>query len=514
MGVKSGGRRSLSLAVVLIFAGSHALPAAAAASGAGRVVPLHDGGTGVTCRFFNQGARIPWKNRPADWIDASGSAQGDQPFATARGRASTGGASVEWDVTALAKRIVDGALPDGGFVIARVRGSGGRGEIEFHSREAEVELNRPVLDLELLDGRHASLPATADSHVDCSTTRSAGRRLILRAGGKTVVLIRFDLSGRRPGDVVRATLKLRATNRQQGAPELGIFLLDAPRVDTGGSAQMGLAAKYPGDAGIARDPAVVVAMDFESPDWKSVWTVANGKSQVVGPVADAGFVPLRGHALQVRIGRNGRLGADLQYDFKPRIGSEPEEMYFRYYLRFGETWGSRLQGGKLPGFAGTYGVAGWGGERSDGTNGWSMRGGFAPQADPENPLVGTVTIGSYAYHADMGDFWGEHWPWMKDYRGILEKNRWYCIEQYVKLNTPGSQDGVLRAWVDGRLAFERTDIRYRNVPSLKIENLWFNVYFGGQTPSPYPQHLFADNLVIARKYIGPMAPPSTAMLRQ
>jgi hypothetical protein len=100
--------------------------------------------------------------------------------------------------------------------------------------------------------------------------------------------------------------------------------------------------------------------------------------------------------------------------------------------------------------------------------------------------------------------------WQKDYRGFLDSNRWYCIEQYLKLNTldrsrsRGHNDGILRAWVDGRPAFEKTDIRFRHVDKLKIEQVWMNVYHGGTVPSPYDQHLFIDNVVIARRYIGPM----------
>ena len=70
------------------------------------------------------------------------------------------------------------------------------------------------------------------------------------------------------------------------------------------------------------------------------------------------------------------------------------------------------------------------------------------------------------------------------------------------MNTPGEKDGVLRAWVDGRLAFEKTDVRFRRSDQLKIEQVWMNVYHGGK--SPYDQHLFIDNVVIAKKYIGPM----------
>ena len=58
--------------------------------------------------------------------------------------------------------------------------------------------------------------------------------------------------------------------------------------------------------------------------------------------------------------------------------------------------------------------------------------------------------------------------------------------------------------MDGHLALERTDIRYRDVPDLKIEKIWMNVYHGGMTPPAQDIHLFIDNVVIANRYIGPM----------
>jgi hypothetical protein len=86
----------------------------------------------------------------------------------------------------------------------------------------------------------------------------------------------------------------------------------------------------------------------------------------------------------------------------------------------------------------------------------------------------------------------------------LEDNRWYWVEQYVKLNQPDRNDGVLRAWIDGQLTFEKTGIRFRVVDRLRIEQVWMNVYHGGRQPSPYDQHLFIDQVVIAKEYIGPL----------
>ncbi len=146
---------------------------------------------------------------------------------------------------------------------------------------------------------------------------------------------------------------------------------------------------------------------------------------------------------------------NVGFDFADELGSEPEEIYFRYYLRFGEDWVTE-DGGKLPGISGTYGVAGWGGRPSDGTNGWSARGTFREVIPAGNTLENSVPIGNYVYHADMTGTYGDVDLWQIGYRGILEKNRWYSVEQYLKMNTLGQNDGILEG-LDRRTAGLRTD---------------------------------------------------------
>ena len=46
----------------------------------------------------------------------------------------------------------------------------------------------------------------------------------------------------------------------------------------------------------------------------------------------------------------------------------------------------------------------------------------------------------------------------------------------------------------------------RDVPELKIERIWINIYHGGTWAADSDDHLFIDNVVIAKKYIGPMTP--------
>jgi hypothetical protein len=104
---------------------------------------------------------------------------------------------------------------------------------------------------------------------------------------------------------------------------------------------------------------------------------------------------------------------------------------------------------------------------------------------------------------DMRGRYGSTWIWDRDDRGLLDNNRWYSIEQQVRLNTPGESDGILRGWVDGELAFEKTDVRFRSVATLKIEAVWINVYLGGTWAAEQDHHLYLDEIVISKQPIGP-----------
>ena len=70
------------------------------------------------------------------------------------------------------------------------------------------------------------------------------------------------------------------------------------------------------------------------------------------------------------------------------------------------------------------------------------------------------------------------------------------------MNTPRKNDGVLRVWIDGKPAFDKTDVHMRDLAKLKIESIWLNVYYGGRWTAKTNQHLYIDDVVISRKPIG------------
>jgi len=254
------------------------------------------------------------------------------------------------------------------------------------------------------------------------------------------------------------------------------------------------------EPGLRERSDILFFCDFESDNWYQEWGAARRDihGETVAFDKSRKFEPFQEKALRIRVDQGGHYGISLQFRFKEQIGEEPEEIFFRYYLRFADDW-NPIRGGKLPGISGTYGRAGWGGRPVNGHDGWSARGQFGGQTGD-----GKTPIGFYCYHADMKGQYGSGWLWEKDQLGYLRNNRWYCIEQYAKMNTPCQNDGILRGFIDGKLAFEKTDVRMRDVDTLKIETVWLNVYLGGSWTAKSNHHLYIDNVVIARNYIGPL----------
>lgn len=460
---------------------------------------------GATRDFYNRGARLAWRNYLGDWHDADGVAQGETPFAMTSVADDGEPGYEEWEVTSLVQGWVNGTYTVKGFYLKRV---GGSGTFNFYSREHGVEGEIPELVLSV-DGVESTLTPEADTYLAPSTYQGFGDDVELSISDERPVLLRFDLSSFDATAVIEsATLRLFCyEDYGGGALEVGVFRssqgMELPPDDP----ELGVAALYPGDTGISEDPAVLLATNFESADWGLNWTQGtdNPNLELISTDPGDGFSPLSGNALRVTVAADEHYGASFAYKFAEEIGEEPLEIYFRYYLRISEDW-MPTDTGKLPGISGTYGVAGWGGRPSDGTNGWSARGTYRmPIPSGNNPFADHSVIGNYVYHADMEGTYGDVFLWTSNCGGVLERSRWYSVEQYLKMNTPGEPDGIIRAWIDGRLAHEKNDLRFRTVDTLKIEQVWMDFYHGGGGVPTSDIHLYIDNVVIATEYIGPIA---------
>lgn len=81
------------------------------------------------------------------------------------------------------------------------------------------------------------------------------------------------------------------------------------------------------------------------------------------------------------------------------------------------------------------------------------------------------------------------------------RNRWFCIEVRMKLNTVGSADGIFALWIDDKLEAEARSLDWRGtysaygINSIMLEN-WIN------DGAPQNQQRYMDNLVVSKSRIG------------
>lgn len=242
---------------------------------------------------------------------------------------------------------------------------------------------------------------------------------------------------------------------------------------------------------------------FESPAWREWWAGERFESTLGLQEAEDGrygFEPSLdgrgGKALRVKIAAGSNEGThQLEFNFSEHFYEDPAEATASYLMRFARDF-TPPEAGKLPGFAGTYGKAGWGPRASDGHNGWSARSMFYP-----SPKGEPIRVASLCYLADMAERGGRSgfFDWHEKRVPRLERDRWYHIVQHVKMNTivegRGAADGVLRVWVDGRLAVDERALVFRHSGELRIDRMWFNVHYGGG-PAPRDMHVFFDEIVI------------------
>jgi hypothetical protein len=193
-----------------------------------------------------------------------------------------------------------------------------------------------------------------------------------------------------------------------------------------------------------------------------------------------------GEVLRIRFPQGNHYGTDFRYQFAEEGYDDLEELYAQYRIYFPSDFQVDGQMGKIPGFGGWYTSSGRGGKPVDGTDSWSARG-VAHEAGSN-----AVNIGYYTYHMDMDGQFGDNFIWEED----LQLGQWYTVTQYVKMNTPGERDGILRGWVDGSQVFEKTDLRFRadGHSDIKVKAYLFNLYWGGSWTSPADNSIYVDNL--------------------
>ena len=304
----------------------------------------------------------------------------------------------------------------------------------------------------------------------------------------------------------------------------------------------GLAAKFPGDRGIEKHPDVVFAESVEAPALDALkrrWNQVNVKITSLSddvPPASGG----RKSILFTHIGGQGH-GGQLYKSFQQGF----DQLFVRFYVKFAPDCGP------------IHHFVHVGGYRPP-TRWPQGRAGTRPRGH-ERFTTGVEPYGSawrwdfYSYWMEMrgspprGQTWGN--SFLGDAKPKVERGKWVCAELMMKLNDAGESNGEQALWIDGKLAghlgkgfpkgkwvFDKfrpgqggaairwndqrggrerfrvpeggepfEGFRWRNSEALKLNFLWLLVYIT-KAPQGHVSKVWFDHIVVAKSYIGPLAP--------
>jgi len=302
----------------------------------------------------------------------------------------------------------------------------------------------------------------------------------------------------------------------------------------------GLAAKYPGDAGIENDANVVFVENFEA---KSIDELRNrwetiGSPEIMSLADDAPPGSGGKRSLMMRhVGGQG-TGGHLYRRLSPGY----DKLHVRFYVKFDRDCAPIHHffhvGGYHPPTAYPQGGAG---ERPRGDDRFST--GVEPFGD-------AWRWDYYSYWMEMrgspprGQTWGN--SFIRDPRLNVERGEWHCLELMMKMNDVGDTNGEQALWIDGKLVSHlgrgfprgkwvydtfRLDeggegvrwndalsgperlsfppggspfegFRWRRDDRLKLNFLWVLCYIT-QAPQGHVSKVQFDGIVVSKEYVGP-----------
>lgn len=270
----------------------------------------------------------------------------------------------------------------------------------------------------------------------------------------------------------------------------------------------GLAAAYPADKNLRSTPDVIFADDFESGKLGEGWDETgnkNGKVLSYTPPGD-----------EARLGRRClRVEAHLAEDTGGGLTKwfeSADTVFVRFYTRFDPGCdyvhhfvtlraNKGLRGGdKWTGFGGA-GIKPEGSERfSTALEPWGNWEKWSPP--------GRWNFYSYWHEMEPsgdGKYWGNSFG-VPD-APLIPRDRWICAEFMLKHNQPGAADGEQAFWIDGKLLGHWKGINWRKTEQLKANALTLESYITDRWTKNPTNVVYFDNVVIARRYIGPTSSP-------
>ena len=277
---------------------------------------------------------------------------------------------------------------------------------------------------------------------------------------------------------------------------------------------IGIAAKYPDDAGIAA--AALFHDDFEKDDLKSKWDNVH-HDQHIRMAMEPENVHGGKRSLEFTVPQQQK---ELSNAAVKKLGEGHDAVFLRYYSKFEDGFdqtGSSHNGGYLTAIAPGVSFA---------TPGVPADGAKKFGASFENWRENTETrspgeLNVYCYHPGQRTAFGDHFfpsgkvlpfsykpgdfgpAFVKRPDLTQELGRWYCYELMVRANTPDQKDGRIACWLDGKLIADFPNLRLRDVAELKINHAALDLHLGSNNTRANKK--WYDDVVVATSYIGPKA---------
>ncbi|HVE43023.1 MAG TPA: hypothetical protein VNM14_24300 [Planctomycetota bacterium] len=276
--------------------------------------------------------------------------------------------------------------------------------------------------------------------------------------------------------------------------------------------ESGIAAQYPGDEGIEKDPRVLFVEDFETGTLEETATRWGGH-RLVGTWDLSSDLPGTSpgqKSLHISAGPEGpknHSGAYLYTHMRP-----VDRLHARFYVKFHPKHGYlhhfvMLIADREP----TPWPKGWAGHKPAGDDH------FISSIEPWSYWGKVAAPGAwnfYSYWQDMkpdgrGDYWGNGFPAGMD---AIPRGEWICMEVMVKANSAGQSDGEQAFWINGKPVAHFKDIRWRSTDLLKLNSFWLQYdvddntakHNSDPTPGEREYEVWFDDIVLATDYIGPV----------
>lgn len=499
-----------------------------------------DDGDGPSRSDWSRHLRISWKNANGDYRDANGAAQGPAPWATA----------TTSKVGPLAIQLPDAQAMRKGILL-RMSGK----TYPYATFGGRLSATPPTLTVKLADGTERTLPVLSLAGWSTGTYTGLDTRQSARlSAGTGSVLALFDI----PADAVGATLNLQVIAFKYTGT-LSVFALDPPGVfyPHEHPPVPGIAATVADENALKSHPSVIRAGDFDLRKSRAQGGAFDGRQQAAHAPQEYLADPLDPGRVIYRSGFKQRDGsgtgdalwrgslsltmstmpADTSDPLRPLAAPPVKQLFARMCFKLEDDWRATNDGNKMAlgwnlrfGYWTTGGywqeTTGNGGARGtglkvlrtnkNGSQQWEYQGhsirteaGKGP-TDPSHPHEALRPIESYLYNLDQP---GGNGNVFRVGNAVIERGRWHCIEQQIRVNSivgpfdalgngQAVADGLLRTWIDGVPVGELKALRWHRHPSMGIEGPWINWYFGGKQASEVEMHYQNADVVLATEYIG------------